>query len=342
MRNYSIDSARLLVSFFVVCLHVPFGMLSDIKPIVTDFSRCAVPLFFMISGYFYSDIYIKSKSDFLLIAKRIFNIVIQAVVLYFIIDLFVFDSYEQSIYKVKNLVSYKFFIFGRADVSPILWYMHAYFVILLIWWKFGRNLKKYTAVLIMISSLTGLILGNYSGFFKLDMPSFYYCNWFVYIWSFLLGVVFKDSTAKCDEYFKNNRSLLFMLTAIFSVLPVFEHYFIKELTNTSVKGYFYVTTMIQTSLWFLIIKESKVINYPFFSTFSKKHSLNVYLYHVAVRYVLACFFYPQTLNLTYRPLIVNARLFDNAIVVFIVTLLISVVLIEVKKKTKYLINNMIK
>ncbi|MDR2686225.1 MAG: acyltransferase [Oscillospiraceae bacterium] len=52
-RNALMDTLRLLVSFFVVLLHAPLpGALGEAaKPIL----RCAVPFFFMVSGYWLAD-----------------------------------------------------------------------------------------------------------------------------------------------------------------------------------------------------------------------------------------------------------------------------------------------
>ncbi|MBO5427455.1 MAG: acyltransferase family protein [Prevotella sp.] len=50
MRNHSIDILRLVCAFLVILLHVGTAYYSYTEPI----ARSAVPLFFMLSGYFYS------------------------------------------------------------------------------------------------------------------------------------------------------------------------------------------------------------------------------------------------------------------------------------------------
>ena len=49
-RNEGIDMLRMVCAFFIVCIHIPFpgGVGSYIKAV----SRIAVPIFFMISGYY--------------------------------------------------------------------------------------------------------------------------------------------------------------------------------------------------------------------------------------------------------------------------------------------------
>lgn len=50
-RNVGLDILKVIAAFFVVCIHAPFEneFGKDLKAI----SRCAVPIFFMITGFFF-------------------------------------------------------------------------------------------------------------------------------------------------------------------------------------------------------------------------------------------------------------------------------------------------
>ncbi|WP_369811535.1 acyltransferase family protein [Palleniella intestinalis] len=50
-RNYSFDSLKCLLAFFVVCIHSPLVFGTHLKPLFC----VAVPLFLMISGWFLHD-----------------------------------------------------------------------------------------------------------------------------------------------------------------------------------------------------------------------------------------------------------------------------------------------
>ena len=50
MRNKSLDVAKAIAAFLVVCIHVSFP--GETGQIIKVFARCAVPFFFMVSGYF--------------------------------------------------------------------------------------------------------------------------------------------------------------------------------------------------------------------------------------------------------------------------------------------------
>lgn len=58
-RNSGLDCVKCLAAFCVVCIHVSFpGIMGDI---VSLLSRFAVPVFFMITGYYYSNTRDKGK-----------------------------------------------------------------------------------------------------------------------------------------------------------------------------------------------------------------------------------------------------------------------------------------
>lgn len=48
-RNHSVDILRFVCAFLVILLHISTTYNTYTEPI----ARCAVPIFFMLSGYFY-------------------------------------------------------------------------------------------------------------------------------------------------------------------------------------------------------------------------------------------------------------------------------------------------
>ena len=47
-RNYSIDILKTICCFLIIIIHIPWNFKEEILPL----TRCAVPCFFMISGFF--------------------------------------------------------------------------------------------------------------------------------------------------------------------------------------------------------------------------------------------------------------------------------------------------
>lgn len=98
-RNYSIDSLKILCALLVVFIHTNFAYQGYILPL----ARCAVPCFFIISGFFLYDgtkIGIKRLRKSI---KHIFLIIIWSTFLFFVI--------KESLYYLTmgggNLYSFK-------------------------------------------------------------------------------------------------------------------------------------------------------------------------------------------------------------------------------------------
>lgn len=58
-RADNIDILKALCAFLIVCIHVPFP--GKVGAYFTTLTRVAVPVFFMITGYFYSDTVARHK-----------------------------------------------------------------------------------------------------------------------------------------------------------------------------------------------------------------------------------------------------------------------------------------
>lgn len=62
MKRYDgLDILKAICSFLVVCIHAPFGGIFG--EYVIAVSRIAVPIFFMITGYFYNNTVIKNNQS---------------------------------------------------------------------------------------------------------------------------------------------------------------------------------------------------------------------------------------------------------------------------------------
>lgn len=85
MRAKNIDILKAVCAFLIVCIHIPFP--GGVGEYFTSISRIAVPIFFMITGYFYSDV-TKKKREIQQI-KKILKLVIEANLLYFLWSLFI-------------------------------------------------------------------------------------------------------------------------------------------------------------------------------------------------------------------------------------------------------------
>ena len=77
-RADNIDVLKAICAFLIVCIHVPFpGVAGEY---FTALTRIAVPIFFMITGYFYSDVIDRHRE--VIQIKKIFRLLIEANLLY--------------------------------------------------------------------------------------------------------------------------------------------------------------------------------------------------------------------------------------------------------------------
>lgn len=79
-RNNSIDNLKAICTFLIVCIHVPFP--GEIGAYFITLTRIAVPIFFMITGFFYLDIIFYHKEVKQI--KKILKLLIEANVFFLI------------------------------------------------------------------------------------------------------------------------------------------------------------------------------------------------------------------------------------------------------------------
>lgn len=139
-RNFMFDFLKGIACIGVVFIHVAFP--GQIGVIIGVLSRFAVPLFFMISGYFAYNEYGNAKNIIIRRAKKILRITIYSLFLYILFTL-ASCTYNHSLNYIIKLLSYislwvKMLILGNFDVfyAPHLWFLpsllYAYLVLYIV------------------------------------------------------------------------------------------------------------------------------------------------------------------------------------------------------------------
>ena len=159
MRNKSLDAVKAIAACLVVCIHVSFP--GQAGQLVKVLARCAVPFFFMVSGYFcyYQD----GNASKRILSKilHIMKLFAVSVVFYFIWECFMKAWNGEGVWTwIKELVSTEhlkeFFLYNST--SPIrahLWFLPAliycYLLALLIEkWKIRKAAYCMAPVLLAI------------------------------------------------------------------------------------------------------------------------------------------------------------------------------------------------
>ena len=100
---------KALCAFLIVCIHVPFP--GKVGAYFTTLTRVAVPIFFMITGYFYSDTVARHKEKHQI--KKIGGLIIEANMIFFIWNIALnvlrrenIVAYSRSIFTGKNIIEF--------------------------------------------------------------------------------------------------------------------------------------------------------------------------------------------------------------------------------------------
>ena len=101
-RLNNLDVVKAICAFLVICIHISYK--EDLGNIITPLCRIAVPLFFMITGYFYH----KTSKKPLKQIKKVLILTILANLLYFIFC-------RQNTYK-------KIFVFFNTNINRYKYY----------------------------------------------------------------------------------------------------------------------------------------------------------------------------------------------------------------------------
>lgn len=127
-RNYSIDLLKFICAILVVFLHSHWKY----EDVFLPFTRCAVPCFFMISGFLlYNNGEVgakRIKRNF----KNVLQITFYATLLFFIWTEFISLASSHSLFIPSWKQMLNWIVFNECPFGHHLWYLFAYLYVLLI------------------------------------------------------------------------------------------------------------------------------------------------------------------------------------------------------------------
>lgn len=253
-RTLSIDILKSICAFLVVCIHVPFpGVVGEY---FTALTRIAVPIFFMITGYFHSDI--MKKCGEVKQIRKIFVLFLEANLLYFMWKLFLAvlnnntTSFFKSTFSINTGV--KFLFLNESPFNGHLWYLGAILYVLLIISIADRlNCEKLLYILIPVLLLGDLILGKYSLiFWSREFPYILVRNFlFVGIPYFCIGCLIKSGLGR-----NISRKTLSALVLFFSFTSLLERFILVSTDMNSTRDHYISTTLLAITVLLFTLKSS--------------------------------------------------------------------------------------
>ena len=271
-RADSIDILKAICAFLIVCIHVPFP--GTLGAYFTTMTRIAVPIFFMITGYFYSDV-VKRGGEYSQI-KKILRLVIEANLIYLLWDCFYAVLSEKSIsfesvFSIKNLL--KFLLLNESPFSGHLWYLGAILYVLII----VLILDKLDCVLYYLTPLLllgDLVLGKYSMVvWGREFPYILVRNFlFVGIPYFCIGQLIRNGIGRRIE-----KKVLWYLIVAFSVTSIFERALLVNIGMNATRDHYISTTLLAVTVFLFALKCDG--HKGIFAAIGHKHSTWLYILH---------------------------------------------------------------
>mgnify|MGYP001852982361 CR=1 FL=1 len=276
-RNTGLDFMKLIAAYFVCIQHTVNS--EGIFSYLLVLTRVAVPLFFMVTGYF-----IASSNPRKYIRKILF-ITAEMMLIYFGVDLLKACiqgnaiAYLKDILLASNIV--KFVVFNNMPFAGHGWYLWALIYAYPIAFMCVKTKKTILGnVLIVLGIGILLAFGKYSiVIFGTDIEPYYTMTWYAVGIPFLL---IGNYIHAHEEYLANHRKLLLMLIFIVGVLNIFERYVLQNYGVNATRDTYFCTVLLSILMFLFFLgwkhkeKKEKIAYY------GRTYSTDIYVYHIIV------------------------------------------------------------
>lgn len=224
----------------------------------TTLTRVAVPIFFMITGYFYGDTVARHKENRQI--RKIFYLVVRANSIFFIwniaLGILKRDSivtYVRKIFTGKSIL--KFLVLNESPLAGHLWYLGAILYVLVIVLLVDRfNCKKVLYYLTPVLLIADLVFGKYSLLiFHREFPYILVRNFLcVGIPYFCIGNLIREK--RCSE--KWNRKILQVLIVVFTITSLAERFVLVSAGLNATRDHYLSTTFLAICLFVYTLKSN--------------------------------------------------------------------------------------
>ncbi len=293
-RFAGFDILKAVSAFLVVIIHSHLPQ--EIYCIIEPITRIAVPIFFMISGYFYIDTWNKSRTSQQI--QKLFKLFVSSNLLYACWSLlwsYVYDAiyisnglkeYIQSLLNVSTWI--KFIFLNNSPFGIHLWYIGALLYVLIIAFfikKFNADKLMYIVVPLLI--IFNVLAGKYSvSLFQTDFGRTGTCNFlFMGLPLFYCGVFIRKLKEKNQLPSYKTTVVCSMILILLSVVENLIG--TKFLSFAHSDGDLYLTTVPLAFFiicYFIRAYENKALNRieKIISNIGREYSLSIYICHIII------------------------------------------------------------
>lgn len=293
-RNNSIDILKTVCSFMVVFIHA--GENNTLGTYLKVICTCAVPFFFLVSGYYLSsNITAEKKEYFPRQLKKIGRLFLSTNILYAIyvsILMLLFHSDLAGFWKnalsCESIISFVFL--NESPFAYHLWYigaiLYAFFVFYLLLSIFKNKTGK---VIIYMSFLLffSISIGVYSKlFFGRSFPIYVSRNFIsVGIPSMAIGYMLHSVI---NKYHHLHRYALLSII-VFLIAIILERFILHRLGCLSKGSYFIMTFPLAVSMFLFVATDGQKYTSSIMKALANighRDSANLYLYHILFVFLL--------------------------------------------------------
>ena len=281
-RVSSLDTIKTIAAFFVVFLHM--GHTGFGWDVITVFSNFAVPFFFLVTGYYYRQIY--SSGAFHSYFRKILILTLQSIFFYFALDISIIaftDNWQQLTERYSKVVIWALLLFdNQFQEAGHLWYIIALIYVLGILSFFEKIKRVY--LLIYASPL--LLLFNYLLSWQ---PNYLLYRNFLFtgLPYVCIGIFLSSKAANISSLHKK----FLYVTVVCLVIMLFTEWSIYLFFDFNTeRNHYLMTSFVTISLFICAIRNPSFGNNTVIAKIGLRYSTYIYIYHKAVKMLLLYFF----------------------------------------------------
>lgn len=322
VRQQNIDVLKCISAFLIVCIHSPVP--GEIGKYIIAIARIAVPIFFIITGFFYEEIIRKGQEVSQI--KKMFFLTVKAYTIYLLWVIIYACIIKKNVVDYLKMIFTKdslknFLMFNIMPLSGHLWYLGAAIYVLIFIFIFRKlkclNLLYFITPILLI---VDLVFGKYSLFlWDRVFPFIWFRNFlFVGIPYFCIGnYIYK----KKENIIKNHILMksLWLLVIIFILLSMAERYILIPYTVEGLREHYISTTFLAVICFiFSLSCENKSCFFTrVFAKIGERYSTWIFILHPITITILEIIIRHTTLYSLYRwvaPLVIYSLSIGVAII----------------------------
>lgn len=330
-----LDILKCLAALAVVEIHKPLDVQKGTEILIL--CRFAVPVFFMITGFFYPEVKVKKREWRQL--RKIFVIAICANLFYLLWDTFLAWEEGKKISEIlmnrlEDKAPEDYILWNFSPLVPHLWYLQALLYVLVIAVLVEYlGLRKLAYLAIPVLLVGNLIRGNYSLlFWKKDYCHIYYARNFLYcgLPFFWLGCWFGERKEQLAAYLNKKRMALLLIgVPAFWKMALMERKWLEKRNVLGSEEEYAGTILMAICIFLFFIGRQKVYVENGFTRalakIGKEYSMYIYIFHYAVLQALS-----QCLN-DKKSLVAKGYQQYGMIFIFVVTVIFVAFFVRTKR-----------